>query len=331
MAIYQQTGAVPEQTGLMAAKRTLRDGTTVLGAVLSLGLLLGGGIWSVKLIIRDVSGVPIVRAMTSPVRELPADPGGTAMNNMGLSVNTIAAEGVAAPTPDALTLAPVPVELTEEDATVATLMQGSASPATVINASVAAMVAELTRGSAPLDAQGPADPRAVDPSAAPALPVAPLTEVAALDSETSLDPQPVDAAQVAPLDDAGQSLRPRERPQRLGWDAAPADNATVAAAIEAVIFAALDTIDPENLPSGTRLAQLGAFESPEIAAREWDRLGQRFGDYLDGKSRVIQEAQSGGRTFFRLRAHGFDDLDAARRFCAALQAERAECIPVVTR
>ena len=49
------------------------------------------------------------------------------------------------------------------------------------------------------------------------------------------------------------------------------------------------------------------------------------------KRRVIEKATSGGRTFYRLRAEGFADLPDARRFCAALVAEKADCIPVVTR
>ena len=46
---------------------------------------------------------------------------------------------------------------------------------------------------------------------------------------------------------------------------------------------------------------------------------------------VVQSAQSGGRTFYRLRAHGFAGEDDARRFCAALLAENAACIPVAQR
>jgi len=68
-----------------------------------------------------------------------------------------------------------------------------------------------------------------------------------------------------------------------------------------------------------------------VARQEWDRLSDRFGEYLEDKNRVIQKAQSGGRTFYRLRALGFADLSDARRFCSALVAEKAECIPVVTR
>ena len=90
-------------------------------------------------------------------------------------------------------------------------------------------------------------------------------------------------------------------------------------------------VDPDTLPPGTRLAQLGAYDTPDIARSEWDRLYARFGDYMEGKNRVIQQASSGGRTFYRLRAMGFDDLSDARRFCSALVAENADCIPVASR
>ena len=58
---------------------------------------------------------------------------------------------------------------------------------------------------------------------------------------------------------------------------------------------------------------------------------KRLSDYFDGKKRLIQEAKSGGRTFYRLRAVGFDDLNASRRFCAVLVAANSACIPVLAR
>ena len=90
-------------------------------------------------------------------------------------------------------------------------------------------------------------------------------------------------------------------------------------------------VDPGSIPAGTRLVQLGAFDTPEIARAQWGRIQDKFGDYLQGKDRVVQTAESGGRTFYRLRALGFSDLSDARRFCSALVAEGADCIPVVTR
>jgi hypothetical protein len=87
-------------------------------------------------------------------------------------------------------------------------------------------------------------------------------------------------------------------------------------------------IDAALIPSGTRVAQLGAFDDPEVARQEWAQLQARFAPYMAGKSRVVQQAQSGGRVFYRLRAMGFTDLADARRFCSALMAEDADCIPV---
>jgi len=90
-------------------------------------------------------------------------------------------------------------------------------------------------------------------------------------------------------------------------------------------------ISTATFPAGTKLVQLGAFPTPDVAAEAWGKLSGEFGDYMNGKDRVIQVAQSSGRTFYRLRATGFQDLADARRFCAALDAGNAECIPVVVR
>ncbi|RZW02548.1 MAG: SPOR domain-containing protein, partial [Rhodobacteraceae bacterium] len=84
-----------------------------------------------------------------------------------------------------------------------------------------------------------------------------------------------------------------------------------------------------SIPSGTRLVQLGAFGSEDIARAEWDKATARFGNYMTGKERVVQEAQTGGRTFYRLRAMGFSNLADARRFCSVLVSDGANCIPVV--
>ena len=82
---------------------------------------------------------------------------------------------------------------------------------------------------------------------------------------------------------------------------------------------------------GTRLVQLGAFENADLAEEAWLATEAQFGDYMAGKSKVIQEAETGGRTFFRLRAAGFADLADARRFCSVLVSGDLNCIPVVQR
>ena len=104
-----------------------------------------------------------------------------------------------------------------------------------------------------------------------------------------------------------------------------------AAAGGTVEAAAVVEVDPASLPDGTRLVQLGAFDSAEIARGEWDRIAIRFEALMADKRRVIQAASSGGRTFYRLRVEGFADVTDARRFCAALVAEGTNCIPAQVR
>jgi hypothetical protein len=126
-----------------------------------------------------------------------------------------------------------------------------------------------------------------------------------------------------------RSPRPTARPANR-----PAVAATLVSAdatTSAVAPVVTGEVTTAAIPVGTKLVQLGAFDSADIAASEWARMTQRFPDFFDDKDQIIQQANSGGRTFFRLRAMGFTDLSDARRFCSAMSAEGAACIPVVVR
>ncbi|TNH38566.1 SPOR domain-containing protein, partial [Paracoccus haeundaensis] len=88
---------------------------------------------------------------------------------------------------------------------------------------------------------------------------------------------------------------------------------------------------PAPAPAAARSAsgpvvQVGAFDSDSIANGEWQRLAGRNGGLFSGKSPVIQEHQSNGRTFWRLRVAGFDSLSEARQFCSALQSSGTDCL-----
>jgi len=171
-----------------------------------------------------------------------------------------------------------------------------------------------------------------------ATPMTALEDNAVVPPVVALDGAP--ALQIIPASVPGvsSSLRPSVRPAGLRPPVAapaaataseiPVDNSAIAAAVAMATEIPVSTIDP---PAGSKLVQLGAFPSPEGAAAAWMTLQSRFGDYMAGKGQLIQEASSGGRTFYRLRAMGFDDLADARRFCAALSAGNADCIPVVVR
>ena len=309
----------------------------VLGAVASLALVVGIGVWGYKLVMRDVSGVPVVRAVEGPMRIQPEDPGGRPADHQGLAVNAVAATGATEDPADRLVLAPQPIELTEDDRPMSELAQlaeqdradqaepegGALSERTMAayqSRDIDALVAELTDGVAPLEKLAGTDEQAaVAQASAPVIvqpePLKPV-EIAAV----AAAPQPSAALLKAP--GVRVSLRPNLRPARFTPAAAPAVATSSAAVLE---------VSADSLPAGTRLAQLGAYESAEVARAEWDRIYGQFEDYLADKKRVIQRAESGGRTFYRLRAMGFDGLSDARRFCSALVAGNADCIPVTTR
>ncbi len=304
----------------------------VVGAVASLALVAGVGYWGYKLVMRDVSGVPVVRAVEGPMRIQPESPGGTPADHQGLAVNTVAAVGSAAPPADRLILAPRPVSLTDEDAPMGELKPTKAvhvveeeitnqEAAELRQNAVDSLVAEL--------GEETAQPEIVQPEG---------VQVASLvmpEEEPAIDPADLAAQlpdpEIMALPGVRRSLRPINRPARAVPSGVSA-SANSQDAINAAVRAAtgLD-VDPDTLAVGTRLAQLGAFDSAEVAQSEWERLNNRFGEYLEGKQRVIQKASSGGRTFYRLRALGFEDLSDSRRFCAALVAQGADCIPVAVR
>ena len=294
------------------AGKPLKSYTNVLGALLSVSLVAGVGVWGYQLVMRDVSGIPVVRAVEGEMRVRPEDPGGQLALHQGLAVNEVAAEGEASGPVDRLVLAPQPTVLRAEDGPVsaAPVQQPEALEVDVENADIDEMIARLKARAAAVEAS-PVAEEGTDGVEAD-------VEAAILAVATAI---PTPASVTAPADGVRISARPQLRPIRVS--AAPASVPTQkAASLEA---------DARAIPVGTRLVQLGALDTPEIAQDMWGNLATRFGDYMADKEMVIQTATTGGRTFYRLRAMGFADLADARRFCSALLAEGAECIPVVTR
>lgn len=350
--------------GHVTEAREGRRWVNLAGGLVSVALLLGAGWWGYRIAMRDVMGIPVLKAAEGPARVAPENPGGEITAYQGLSVNDVAAVGVAAPLPDEIVLAPRPVELSLEDTPglaaepppelVAAAPEPPVQPllplpeadtpfASTSPEALASMAGEDLPFD-PLTSVGPLDDSAADAPAAEAGPqimettpteasdnvlaladrlaagAAPLTPV----PEVVAEPELIESAPVVP-GGIGKSLLPLPRPAGL----IPANATTNAAA--AALTDATAEVDPATLKPGTRLVQFGAFDSADEARAQWDKLTGRFGDLMLGKSRVIQSAESGGRTFFRLRAEGFADEDDARRFCAAITAEGPDCIPVAVR
>lgn len=313
----EQPALDPEYGASLA--RPLMTATNVAGACVSVALVAGIGFWGYDLMVRDVSGVPVVRAAATEMRIRPENPGGQLAQHQGLSVNEIAANGQAAGPVDQVVLAPPPVTLWVEDQPVVSPdsppaaktapLGAAASPFGTEQSDIDTLVQKLVEEAALRDDTDGSETSQLRPAVQTGDNLA-IAQPAVL----------VEIQDAVKIDAPGvrQSARPRLRPLGAGALIQPAAYTPEVTA----------EIDASAIPSGTRLAQLGAFDSAEVARSEWQRMQGLFGEMLQNKSRVVQEAQSGGRTFYRLRAMGFVDLNDTRRFCSAVKAEGVDCIPV---
>jgi hypothetical protein len=275
-----------------------------LGALVSLALIAGLATWGWQLLQRDVSGVPVITALEGPMRIAPDNPGGSIAEHQGLAVNRIPAVGEAAPGADTVVLAPQPVSLTDEDAAMSTLLPDTRDDMSAEQSAVAEIQ----------------DLSATD--------LAVITALAELDDGLSAELSVTTDAEAEPaLGGSANAIAASPRPvPRPDINITAETQATPVSSSAAGLDVSADAVTP-----GTRLVQLGAFPSIDEAKAEWGRIDTAFSDYMGEKRRVIQEAETGGTTFYRLRVMGFDDLSDARRFCAVLVAGDASCIPVVAR
>lgn len=290
------------------------------GAIVSLALIVGLGVWGYNLMARDVSGVPVIRDMSGNARSVPENPGGQLAMHQGLSVNSVTADGSASAPADTLTLAPRPMALTDED-------RPMGDTVTIVSN------------------YQPDNAYTQVPEPMPVL--APLAaEVVVPDPLELSSVEPVAAqADIEVPSEAGAFVRspmPKARPIRVAA-AAPlaAESATPAVVSDASlngvagdILAALGAdgeVPTSQVPVGALLVQFGAFQNEDIARAEWDRLATKFKALMEDKTRVIEKAESGGKTFYRLRALGFNDAADSNRFCAALTAHNAACVPARQR
>lgn len=323
-------------TAPAAGSGLLERAAGALGALTSVALVAGLGAWTWDLARRDLSEVPVVRAIEGPARMAPADPGGDVAENQGLAVNAIQAARDEEAAPERVVLAPREQDLAADDTAAAepwplrseratarplgigprpgtpVLLLASADTGVAVLPAVAGSRASAS-GRAWAGAAIDAQPEAVDPIEA-ALAEAlgrPAPEAEAADGA---------AASVAADGSVTRSPRPSVRPET-----APAPDGLVPAALTA------PEIPAAAIPAGTQLVQLGAFASESEARVEWADLTARLGPYLEGKAPVVQRASSTGRTFYRLRAAGFSDQAEAERHCAALVADGVDCVPVTVR
>ena len=79
--------------------------------------------------------------------------------------------------------------------------------------------------------------------------------------------------------------------------------------------------------SGSHVVQVGAFRSDAEARAQWARLQSRLGNYVDGKSIHVEEADLGDRgVYHRLRIGPFSSSGDASTYCSGLKERGQDCL-----
>lgn len=278
-------------------------------AALSIAVIAGFVYWTINIGTRDPHDVPIIRAMEGPSRVSPENPGGKQASHQGLAVNSVQADGGVAKPAETVVLAPEPAQLAEDD------QPASAQDETV---KVAVVEPEAT----PTLSTGAESEAEID-----AIEIADQVAQQVLEQQiANTDPATIPRENIrGSAFSPAASLRPQARPSSLSTEVTAVRPTSSNSATDANI-AAVDSV-----PLGTRLIQLGAYDSAKLAKSEWAKLLGKHSHLLEDKKRLVVEATSGGRKFFRLRATGFNSLDESRALCSALLARGTPCIPVTAR
>ncbi len=333
-----------------------------VGAVVSVGLVVGLGVWGVRLVSRDVSGVPVIRAMVGESRVAPEDPGGELADHVGLAVNAVPAGQPGAAQGDRVAIAPAGAGLSDEDlamgafgvgATVPGVLSDSVPMADAADPLVAMQDSEIAAQRAEAEAraaEAAALAAAAEREVAAAVAMdAPAFEAAANEAVTGEDGQLVDAngisaalaeanatiqavpdeLAVATPNALAASARPASRPAHVARAAAPVAVAAAAAApAPAPVPASAPVPAPQqaSVASGAAVVQIGAFDSDAVARSEWNRIAGKAGGLFSGKGQIVQRHESNGRVFYRLRVAGFGSSAEAQKFCSDLKSLGTDCI-----
>jgi D-alanyl-D-alanine carboxypeptidase len=92
---------------------------------------------------------------------------------------------------------------------------------------------------------------------------------------------------------------------------------------------ALADTAPQSAPvrqvSGSHLVQLGAFSSAASAKQAWEKLYDRY-SVLQGFKSASSSVTVNGKTFVRLAAMGFGNLETAQAACQSIKSKGGDCI-----
>ncbi|MFN3275309.1 MAG: SPOR domain-containing protein [Paracoccus sp. (in: a-proteobacteria)] len=336
-------GVLPEPDGLPARLVRL---THYMGAVASVGLMVGLMAWGWQLVSRDVSGVPVISAIEGEARTAPEEPGGRLTPHTGLAVNNVAGGEAPAPTqqvaiaPSAVDLAPGDLPMGQLGAIAREPANPTETPLTFTGEPIVPLSDSEARAQAEAQAAAAAERALADQAVSEAAiidaPAAegPITEVVTDETGAPAQATAITEALAQAQADTGllvTSARPAPRPRvtRVAAAAPAAAPTPAPAQVQAQATPAPPPPAPVAASSASGpVVQVGAFDSNAIAQGEWTRLAGRHSSLFSGKAPVIQQHQSNGRTFWRLRVAGFGALSEARQFCSALQSSGTDCLAI---
>ncbi len=192
--------------------------------------------------------------------------------------------------------------------TEAPLRDGSTSQAAVTNEApppAAPITGPLPSqaGNAAITGQGSpaATPAPLKPAVQTVAPIAPAASSASVSSKAAA---PVEKTAVKPADTALKTDKA---------DAAKAEKTKVA-----------DATAPAG--KGGTMVQIGAFDSTEIANKQYASVASSYGLFLSGTSKRIEKVETAKGTLYRTSFAGFSSAEKARSFCSALKAAGHDCM-----
>ncbi|MDJ0389803.1 SPOR domain-containing protein [Roseomonas sp. E05] len=138
-------------------------------------------------------------------------------------------------------------------------------------------------------------------------------------------PQPAIEAAPAPPPAAPLEAAPPSGPAPVVQAPAPAAPMPAPAPAAPVRTAVAPPPAPVRAVGGV-VVQLGALDSEEGARTEWERLGRRAPDLMQGRTpHIIRFEREGKPTMWRLRTGGFDSREAANTFCESMKSRGGAC------
>ncbi len=83
---------------------------------------------------------------------------------------------------------------------------------------------------------------------------------------------------------------------------------------------------PVAAAAGAAMVQIGAFQSMDIANKQYASVASSYGLFLGGTAKHIEKVDVNGATVYRTAFTGFESKDKAKAFCSALKSAGHDCI-----